>query len=142
MRWRSALTGRSTDETDIGRSSQDEGNSNAREATSPGSSVTGCALNQQPARSRATAHPCTTTISTSVEVQGLGPWRGLGRRPNLPLPQRQMVRAPAHNSTTAPIPRSGFVHGSNVADGMATGSMVLETQQPVELLAGRLALPT
>src|ERR1700729_4301329 len=32
MRWRSALTGRSIVETDIGRSSQDEGNSNAREA--------------------------------------------------------------------------------------------------------------
>jgi hypothetical protein len=32
--------------------------------------------------------------------------------------------------------------GSNAADGMATGSMVLETQQPVELLAGRLVLPT
>ena len=72
------------------------------------------ALNQQPARSHVTAYLWTTTIPTSVEVQGLGPWRGLGQRPNLPLPQRQMVWAPAYNSTTAPIPRSGFVLGRNL----------------------------
>ena len=75
------------------------------------------ALNQPPARSHVTAYSWTTTIPTSVEVQGLGPWRGLGQRPNLPLPQRQMVWAPAYNSTTAPIPRSGFVHGSEAAVG-------------------------
>jgi hypothetical protein len=62
-----------------------------------------------------TAHCWITTVPTSGEVQGLGPWRGLGQRPNLPLPQRQMVGAPAYNSTTAPIPRSGFVLGSKAA---------------------------
>ena len=35
----------------------------------------------------------------SIEVQGLGPWRGLGQRPNLALLHRSMVRAP---SITAP----------------------------------------
>ena len=64
------------------------------------------------ARSHVTAQLWATTIPTNGEVQGLGPWRGLGQRPNLPLPQRQMVWAPDYNSTTAPIPRSGFVHGS------------------------------
>ncbi len=59
--------------------------------------------------------PALTTIPTSGEVQGLGPWRGLGQRPNLPLPQRQMVGATAYNSTTAPIPQSGFVLGSRAA---------------------------
>ena len=69
-------------------------------------------LNQQPARSHVTAYLWSTTMPISVGVQGPGPWRGLGRRPNLPvLPPRQMVRAYAHNSPTAPLPRSGFVLG-------------------------------
>src|ERR1700692_1140226 len=69
-----------------------------------------------------TAHCWITTVPTSGEVQGLGPWRGLGQRPNLPMPQRQMVGAPAYNSTTAPIPRSGFVLGRR-ADHDATKSL-------------------
>jgi hypothetical protein len=30
----------------------------------------------------------------SIEVQGLGPWRGLGQRPNLALLQRSIIQMP------------------------------------------------
>src|SRR6202051_2747617 len=33
-------------------------------------------------------------ILISIVVQGLGPWRGLGQRPNLTLLHRSLVRAP------------------------------------------------
>jgi hypothetical protein len=36
-----------------------------------------------------------------IEVQGLGPWRGLGQRPNLALLQRAAVRDPGQLTRNA-----------------------------------------
>src|SRR5271166_6453030 len=94
MRCRSALTGRSIVGTGIGSSSHDEGNS---------------MLERQP-------RPAQGFIENahSIEVQGIGPWRGLGQRPKLTCFCGQWFSC--RNSPALPIPRSGFVHGRVVAE--------------------------
>ena len=64
--------------------------------------------------SRGNCAPLKTSSKTSIriEVQGLGPWRGLGQRPNLTLLHRSIGSRTGYNSPAAPIPRSGFVQGS------------------------------
>jgi Transposase DDE domain len=58
----------------------------------------------------------------SIEVQGLGPWRGLGLRPNLTCFIGRWLGA-GHHPPAAPIPRSGFVHGSNAAEAVPNASV-------------------
>src|SRR5277367_7086058 len=104
MRCRSALTGRSTDENDIGCSSHDEG--------------TPC--------SRGNYAPLKTSskMRISIDVQALGPWRGLGQRHNLACFTGQWFECgvcPTHNTNPAkrvrawaqsgpgPLPAGGVV---------------------------------
>ena len=63
--------------------------------------------------SRGNYAPLKTSSKTriSIEVQGLGPWRGLGQRPNLACFIGRWFGCRV-NSPAAPIPRSGFVHRS------------------------------
>jgi hypothetical protein len=98
------------------------------------------ALNRPGARTNVTACSRFTTVPTSAEVQGLGPWRGLGQRPNLPLPQRQMGWAPDYHSTTAPIPRSGFVLGSKAVVRRETLSAVRSSVDASGDLPGNIAV--
>jgi hypothetical protein len=54
--------------------------------------------------------PLKTSSKTriSIDVQGLGPWRGLGQRPNPACFIGQWSGA-GYAPQTKPIPRSGFV---------------------------------
>ena len=56
--------------------------------------------------SRGNYAPLKTSSETriSIEVQGLGPWRGLGQRPNLTLLHRSMVRGAGSSSPRSTNP--------------------------------------
>src|SRR5271165_4418301 len=88
MRWRSAVTGRSVVETGIASSSQDEGNSMLERQPRSVQDV------MEHGRLPAAEGNGSLSFWTSIEVQGLGPWRGLGQRPNLTLLQRSIIQMP------------------------------------------------
>src|ERR1700692_617721 len=83
MRWRSALTGRSIVEAGIGSSSQDEGNFMLeRQPRSVQDGIKNAPMaTAETSSSKNAGIECAVILS--IDVQGLGPWRGLGQRPNL-----------------------------------------------------------
>src|ERR1700692_4024644 len=101
MRWRSALTGRSIDETDIGSSFQDEGNS---------------MLARQPCSAQDFMENAPIPILDqyySYQYCGPGarPLAGFGAAPQPYFASSVAGSGAGYNSPAAPIPRSGFVHG-------------------------------
>ena len=66
--------------------------------------------------SRGNCAPLKTSskMRTSIEVQGIGPWRGLGRRPNLALLHRAIVRAQAISDDDNKDDRRRVQHRSSV----------------------------
>src|SRR6202049_146652 len=127
MRWRSALTGRSIVETGIGSSSQDEGNSMLERQ--PRSVQDGIKNAPMPTAETSSSKKAGTesAVLLSVKVQGLGPWRGLGQRPNLTCFIGRWFGAGSH-PPPAPIPRSGFVHGRKPAVEGASIQPAVSTQ--------------
>ena len=88
------------------------------------------ALNRPGARPNVTACSRFTTVPTSAEVQGLGPWRGLGQRPNLLCLSgkwvgRRTITQPPHQSREAGSCLGRFQSYSGaVVNGLESGHWV------------------